>query len=697
MAIIINDNLAVNIGKPIDSKYLNITTPWISIGAVNAGIPLSYRYTGLTVNILGAEYWYANGITNGDLVLKTNIGTLTGTTNGLHLANNGTQVALGGVLSGDTSFSNGILSYSTHPFFSSDTQIVDKKYVDIVATGLDPKLAVEITTTLSDGNIDLTGGTFVSGSTIDGIIVQNDWRVLIKNQTLGKQNGIYIYSASISGFTRSSDFDGNPSGETVQGALIPVITGSTYSNTIWVLVTENPITIDVTPLTFGLFSSSSYFAGNSIIISGSTISVDITTGTLATALSNLQTTKLNVSAYNAYTATTAPILNTAITGATNGLTAVGRNITLGGTLTGDTVIGTATKKLTLGTVGQSVVIDPTAIVIGDETLVANHIFVSPTDTDIDSGSGNLNLISNNICICGANMNYVTHPTFTGNTQIVDKKYVDDKATGSTTYQCQSPSTITVGGLSAGSSLTGCGLDKILEKILVPYIAPTFSSFSTAGVPATIEVGCQISGSKSFTFGFTNSGNICANTLSIRDVTLGSNIATACPISSPQSATITSYTATTCGQQQSWCGCATNTCGTCFGSVVYTTTAYLPYYWGVCTCPGGSGWNRPIATCAMVIGGTKILASSSGSISITFNSGNDDYLWFAVPVTVSKVCWCTPSAPTNNGAIGGGINPACNLFPAPDVVSVTSACWAGKSYNVYISNAQTSVVIPMALT
>jgi ribosomal protein L31 len=624
----------------------------------------SVSATGSSIQIIEtSDQIYISGATGGGN------GTITGATNGLHTS--GRNIQLGGIFTGATliNASGGILSYSTHPFFNSDTQIVDKKYVDIIATGLDPKLAVEVTTTLNDGNIDLTGGTFVSGSTIDGIIVQNDWRVLIKNQTFGKQNGIYIYSASTSGFTRSSDFDGSPSGETVQGALIPVITGSTYSNTIWVLVTENPITINVTPLTFGLFSSSSYSAGNSIIISGSTISVDISTGTLTNVL----------------------------TGATNGLSAVGRNITLGGTLTGDTVIGTATKKLTLGTAGYSIVIDPTAIVIGDETLGANHIFVSPADTDINSGLGNLNLVSNNICVCGTNMNYVTHPIFTGDTQLVDKKYVDDQITGSTTYSSASPSTVTVGGMPASTVLCGRTLESILEEILVEYLVPTFSSFSTAGVPATIEVGCQISGSKSFTFGFTNSSNICANTLSIRDVTLGSNIATACPISSPQSATITSYTATTCGQQQSWCGCVTNTCGTCFGSVAYTTTAYLPYYWGICTCPGPSGTNRPTATCAMVIGGTKILASSSGSISITFNSGNDDYLWFAVPATVSKVCWCTPSAPTNNGAIGGGINPACNLFPAPDVVSVTSACWAGKSYNVYISNAQTSVVIPMALT
>ena len=582
-------------------------------------------------------------------------GTITGGTNGLMVF--GKNIVLGGIFTGATliNATGGKLKYTTHPTFTNDTEIIDKKYVDTVALGLTPKLAVEIATI---ANITLS-----TNQTIDGILTTTGMRVLVKNQITGSENG--IYSASTGSWGRVGDF--TTSGQTVQGSLIPVISGNTNKNSIWVLVTNNPVIPNITPMEFGYFSGSIFTAGNSINISGSTISVDMSTGTLTNVL----------------------------TGATNGLTTIGRNINLGGTITLPIAI-TGSSKITLGAIGRNIISDPTGtkVCLGGNN---NYISTTPTGTSINSGSGNLNLISNNIIVCGNNLKYNAHPTFTGSTQIVDKKYVDDQTTGSTTYQCQSPSTITVGGLIAGSLLTGCGLNKILEEILTPYILPTFSSFSTTGISTTIEVGTKLSGSKSFTFGFTNIGNICANSLSIRDVTLGSNIATSCSISSPQSATILSYTATTCGQQQSWCGCAKNSCGTCFGSVAYTTTAYLPYYWGICTCAGGAGCNRPIGSGINVTGGTKILANSSGSISVTFNSGNNDYLWFAVPATVSKGCWCTPSAPTNNGVIGGGINPACNLFPAPDVVSLTSACWVGKSYNVYISNAQTSVVIPMTIT
>ena len=72
MAIILNDNLQINTGKPVDLKYLTSTNiPYSAVTAVNNAISVSYRYSGLTVNILGEEYWYKNGITDGDLIPKS--------------------------------------------------------------------------------------------------------------------------------------------------------------------------------------------------------------------------------------------------------------------------------------------------------------------------------------------------------------------------------------------------------------------------------------------------------------------------------------------------------------------------------------------------------------------------------------------------------------------------------------------------
>ena len=68
----------------LDEKYLSGgTTPYSSVSNVNSLIPQSIRHRGLTVNISGDEYWYKDGVTDADLVIKTgNSGVTTGDTLG---------------------------------------------------------------------------------------------------------------------------------------------------------------------------------------------------------------------------------------------------------------------------------------------------------------------------------------------------------------------------------------------------------------------------------------------------------------------------------------------------------------------------------------------------------------------------------------------------------------------------------------
>ena len=62
MAIPLNDNTRVLAPKPTDPRYFaNDNTPWDSIIAVNAGLPIGERHEGLTVNIAGVEYWWKDG------------------------------------------------------------------------------------------------------------------------------------------------------------------------------------------------------------------------------------------------------------------------------------------------------------------------------------------------------------------------------------------------------------------------------------------------------------------------------------------------------------------------------------------------------------------------------------------------------------------------------------------------------------
>jgi len=330
--------------------------------------------------------------------------------------------------------------------------------------------------------------------------------------------------------------------------------------------------------------------------------------------------------------------------------------------------------------------------------MAYNTKINLNDNKVCQNNGDVLTLSGNTVISAVgNIKYAEDVNFTGDTQLVTKKYVDGQLGSGTTYNLSSPATTDVGGITVGTILSGKTSNKILEEILTPYQVPTLSSFSSE-MDSTVEVGTVLSGSKSFNWTFTNSDNVQAGTMCIIDVTDGATaIATDISTTSPQSANIGTKTFTSCGQTQQWKGCAQNSCSTAFGSNNHTVTGLYPYYWGVCTCPGAAGESRPSLTTSDITGGTKILSGSAGSFSINFNSSDNDYLWFAVPATVSnKTCWYVDAI--NNGDIGGGVAAGCNLFPSPDVVNnVENNCWSGVAYEVYVSNKQTCQTLSMTIS
>jgi len=66
-----NDNFRIEAGKPIDDRYTRFGLAYVDIAEVNATIVISRRYKGLTVLVGNLEYWYLEGITDADLVIKT--------------------------------------------------------------------------------------------------------------------------------------------------------------------------------------------------------------------------------------------------------------------------------------------------------------------------------------------------------------------------------------------------------------------------------------------------------------------------------------------------------------------------------------------------------------------------------------------------------------------------------------------------
>lgn len=116
-------------------------------------------------------------------------------------------------------------------------------------------------------NITLSGA-----QSIDGVSIVVGNRVLVKNQTAGSDNGIYV--AATGSWTRATDFD---TGDEAVGATTFVSEGATQGNSVWHQTTDAPITLGTTALVFAQTGGgSSYTAGNGININSGVISVDPT-------------------------------------------------------------------------------------------------------------------------------------------------------------------------------------------------------------------------------------------------------------------------------------------------------------------------------------------------------------------------------------------------------------------------------------
>jgi hypothetical protein len=157
-------------------------------------------------------------------------------------------------------FGSNIPTASANP--SSDSQLARKAYVDSVAQGLAVKAPCRAATT---ANITLSGE-----QTIDGVSVVSGDRVLVKDQSTGANNGIYV--ASGSSWSRAAD--ANADAEVKAGMFTFVEEGTVNADSGWVLTTNNAITLGSTSLTFVQFSGAGQItAGAGLTKTGNTLQV----------------------------------------------------------------------------------------------------------------------------------------------------------------------------------------------------------------------------------------------------------------------------------------------------------------------------------------------------------------------------------------------------------------------------------------
>lgn len=154
-------------------------------------------------------------------------------------------------------------SVQSNPILPVD--LVNKAYADAIAAGFQFKSSCVVATT---GALNTTynngasgvGATLTANTngaiSVDGVSLNVLDRLLVKDQAVPAQNGIYSVTTVGDGsnpfvITRTSDFD--TSAEIQAGSIIFVQSGSTYSDTSFV-ETEIVVTVGTSPILFTQFS-----------------------------------------------------------------------------------------------------------------------------------------------------------------------------------------------------------------------------------------------------------------------------------------------------------------------------------------------------------------------------------------------------------------------------------------------------------
>ncbi|OOW04282.1 hypothetical protein MF6396_08115 [Pseudomonas sp. MF6396] len=95
-----------------------------------------------------------------------------------------------------------------------------------------------------------TAAITLSGlQTVDGVALTAGARVLVKNQAVAKDNGLYLVVAG-GAWTRCTDADA--SAKVTPGMLVLVERGTVNADSAWQLLTDAPITLGVTALNYGM-------------------------------------------------------------------------------------------------------------------------------------------------------------------------------------------------------------------------------------------------------------------------------------------------------------------------------------------------------------------------------------------------------------------------------------------------------------
>lgn len=153
----------------------------------------------------------------------------------------------------------GLMTAAADPV--SALQVATKQYADSLFVGVKWKTDARAAST---GNLTLSGT-----QTVDGVALIAADRVLVKNQTTGSENGIYLVAAGA--WTRTTDADTSTK---ILGAQVSVQEGTVNADRSYRLITDS-ITLGTTSLVFSLaFGPGTYAASaTGLILTGNVFSI----------------------------------------------------------------------------------------------------------------------------------------------------------------------------------------------------------------------------------------------------------------------------------------------------------------------------------------------------------------------------------------------------------------------------------------
>jgi hypothetical protein len=243
------DSTTDNLTEGTTNKYFTDERAQDAIGTAisngaQTGITVTYTDASNKIDFSVADQW--TGKTTSDLTEGTN----------LYFTDERAQDAVG------NSVGTGLSYNDTTGAISVDTAtIASKTYVDGLVQGLSVKDSVRAATAVA-GTL---ATSFANGSTVGGVTVATNDRILVKNQVDAGENGIYVVNAS-GAPTRAADAD--PVASELEKGSYVLVTDGTYAATGWIVTAYA-----LGATTWTQFSAANeYTAGTNIAIAGNAIS-----------------------------------------------------------------------------------------------------------------------------------------------------------------------------------------------------------------------------------------------------------------------------------------------------------------------------------------------------------------------------------------------------------------------------------------